>query len=100
MAQGSIFRINQEGYAAGLPVCVASLSTGKITLKDDAGNVLRTFRAEAPDVDPASGDRVQTLELGILEVGEYTLESTGERRAFSVRPGSWTKVTNALIKGL
>ena len=100
MVQGSVFRINQEGYAAGLPVCVAMLSTDKITLQDDAGNVLRTFRAETPDVDPASGDRVRTLDLGVLETGTYTLESAGERRAFSVRRGAWNSVTNALIKGL
>ena len=51
MTPGSVFRLNQEGYAAGLPVFFSALSAEQITLKDDKGNILRTFPAETPDLD-------------------------------------------------
>ena len=100
MTPGSVFRLNQEGYAANLPVFFSALSAEQITLKDHKGNTVRTFPAETPDLDEASGDRVRTLCPGVLEEGTYTLESAGERRSFTVRLEAWRDVTNALIKGL
>ena len=40
----SVFRINQVGYTAGLPVRVAVLTKGPVTLEDEGGKVV--YRAE------------------------------------------------------
>ena len=96
----SVFRISQEGYAAGLPVCAAVLAAEPVLLKNAAGETLRRLCFDAPETDPASGDRVTLLDLGILDEGVYTLENSRESRAITVRPGAWNKVTHALIKGL
>ena len=78
--QDSVFRINQEGYAAGLPVRAAALTSGPVRLKDAAGNSVITFSPEEPREDPASGDRVRILDLGVLPEGAYMLESPEGRR--------------------
>ena len=96
----SVFRVNQEGYETGLPVCAAILTAEPVLLKNAAGEVIRRFSFEAPEPDPASGDRVTLLDLGVLEEGTYTLENSRESRALTVRPGAWKAVTHALIKGL
>ena len=54
----SVIRLNQEGYAPGLPVTAAVLSKGLVLLKNTAGEILRTFIPEISGVDPASGDEV------------------------------------------
>ena len=66
----SEIRINQEGYAAGLPVSAAVLAPGPVTLKNAAGETLRVFSFDPPRTDPASGDQVTLLDLGLLEPGE------------------------------
>ena len=96
----SVFRLNQEGYTAGLPVSVAVLSRDPVILKNAAGEPLGSFMPEIPGMDPASGDEVALLSLGLLPEGAYELQSGPHRRAFTVRPHSWNAVTHALIKGL
>ena len=96
----SAFRINQEGYAAGLPVLAAVLGDGAVTLKNAAGETVRSIALDLPETDPASGDAVTLLDLGVLESGEYELERGGEKRRLTVKPRSWNAVTHALVKGL
>ena len=97
--QHSLFRIDQVGYAAGLPVRVAVLTKAPVRLISGEGRCLRTFQAE-PNFDEASGDRVALADLGPLPEGTYTLQTDGEARAFSVKAKPWKDVTKALIKGL
>ena len=100
MHETPLFRLNQAGYAAGLPVCVAALAEGPVQLIDAYGETLRSFTVHQPPVDPASGDRVTLLDLGILPEGEYCLEGGSERRYLTVSARPWRDVGNALIKGL
>ena len=95
----AVFRINQTGYAEGLPVYAAALTKGSVTLKDEAGNCV--FLKDAiPTKDEASGDEVTLVNLGQLTAGNYTLESAEGKRALTVSEKPWRAVTNALIKGL
>ena len=96
----SAIRIDQEGYAAGLPVTAAVLGASPAVLKNAAGEVVREITFDAPETDPASGDDVTLVFLGVLEEGSYVLECGGNSRAFTVRSGAWNAVTHALIKGL
>ncbi len=96
----SVFRLNQEGYAAGLPVSVAVLSRTPVTLKNASGDVLRTFVPEIRETDPASGDDVALLSLGVLPAGEYELSCGPHSRELHVRAGAWNAVTHGLIRGL
>ena len=96
----SAFRINQEGYAAGLPVRAAVLGEGPVTLKNAAGETVRSITVNTPETDPASGDAVALLDLGMLESGEYELERGEDRRRLTVKSRSWNAVTHALVKGL
>ena len=95
-----LFRVNQTGYAAGLPVRAAALTDGPVLVKDPAGAVLRRFEGRAVLPDEASGDRVRLLDLGTLPEGEYVLECDAGSRAFTVSARPWKEVTRALIKGL
>ena len=94
----SAFRINQTGYAAGLPVCAAVLSRGPVTLKDAAGHSLPLNARLKPD--EASGDAAALLDLGLLDRGSYELACPEGCRTLTVKAKPWTEVTNALIKGL
>ena len=96
----SVFRVNQEGYSTDLPVHAAVLGNGPVVLKNAAGEALRSFSFDAPEPDPASGDPVTLLDLGVLKAGTYTLERGKDRRRLTVQPGSWNAVTHAMIKGL
>ena len=98
--ESSAFRINQEGYIPGLPVVVAVLGKGPVTLKNAAGETVRSVEVVMPETDPASGDAVTPLNLGVLETGAYELECGDARRRLTVSSGSWNAVTHALIKGL
>ena len=69
------FRINQTGYAEGLPVYAAMLTKNSVTLKDDNGKTVPMEEAAAPKPDEASGDEVALVNLGKLKAGTYTLES-------------------------
>ena len=62
-------RLNQTGYAAGLPVQVAVTSDGPLRLTDAGGDVLGELSREETPVDPASGDRVRLINLGLLPPG-------------------------------
>ena len=62
----SVFRVNQTGYAAGLPVHVAVVKSGTVRLRDAQGHLIREqFPAPVP-ADAASGDCVTLLDLGSL----------------------------------
>ena len=80
LCEPSVFRINQEGYAPGLPVTVAVLGNGPVLLKNAAGEIVRSFSFGAPQTDPASGDAVTLVSLGILPEGTYELVSGPCRR--------------------
>ena len=97
--EGPVTRINQEGYAEGLPVYAAILTKGLVELKDEAGNIL-PFEADPLKLDDASDDRVTVADLGMLKTGTYTLESPEGNRTLTVSARPWNAVTKALIKGL
>ncbi len=96
----SKFRVNQTGYAAGLPVHVAVADGSAVCLWDAEGNLIRKIVPEPASMDTASGDRVTLLDLGTLSEGTYTLESGSEKRCITVQKQPWEAVTAALIKGL
>ena len=96
----SLFRINQAGYAAGLPVRVAVLTEGPVTLENENGKTVFRKDSVSLKTDEASGDAVCLLDLGVLPAGTYTLRCGKESRPFTVRPGAWREAGNALIKGL
>ena len=100
MTQTSLFRLNQTGYAEGLPVRFAVIAEGEVTLTDAGGRPVRTWRIEAAPVDEASGDRVTLADAGCLPAGTYYLTHGGEKRPLTVSARPWAAVTNALIKGL
>ncbi len=95
----SKIRINQVGYATGLPQRVILLSEEPLMVRDASGRELRRFEPANLTLDPASGDRVASVDLGITEPGDYTLKCGPETRNITVRKAPWGKVTNALIKG-
>ena len=113
----SKIRINQTGYASSLPVQVAVLAAGPLTLSDSDGKVIKTVTPEPLAFDEASGDDVRLVDLGILPEGEYTLTCTGDAasatgettdtaaspdtaRTIRVSADPWQAITNLLIKGL
>ncbi len=96
----SMFRINQEGYAAGLPARAAALTGASVVLKDASGKTIREFPAEPPRPDEASGDRLRLLDLGLLPEGTYFLTAENESRRLTAARQPWQAVTDALIKGL
>lgn len=93
-------RINQIGYSEGLPVHAAVTAGGPFRLEDESGRIIRSYEAAPAGVDPASGEPVRLLDLGILPRGAYWLRSENEQRRITVSPRPWREVTNALIKGL
>ncbi|MBR5962442.1 MAG: glycoside hydrolase family 9 protein [Clostridia bacterium] len=96
----NVFRINQEGYAEGLPVYAAVLAKEPVTLIDADGKMVPVEKNIALKPDEASGDEVALVNLGELKAGHYTLESTEGKRTLTVSEKPWKAVTNALIKGL
>ncbi len=98
--QGSAIRINQEGYAAGLPVHAAVLAEGRVTLRDETGRTVREIDVKPPETDAASGDRVALVNLGRLGEGVYTLSAGGAAQTIRVRKDPWRAVTDGMIKGL
>ncbi|MBR0266667.1 MAG: glycoside hydrolase family 9 protein [Clostridia bacterium] len=98
--QGSVFRINQEGFVPGLPIHAVLLTDGEVRLKDPEGKTVYTVPHGELREDAASGDRVRLAEIPPLAEGKYTLESGEEQREFAVRARGWREVSNALIKGL
>ncbi|MCR4617989.1 MAG: glycoside hydrolase family 9 protein [Lachnospiraceae bacterium] len=122
--QTMFIRINQLGYASGLPVQIALLSdvasldgieanTAKnscnesrlekqttLILTDTAGNEVKKCTIGKPSYDEASGDCVRLVNIGVLPEGEYYIEFEGQKREISVKKDPWQKVTDALIKGL
>ena len=93
-----VIRVNQAGYAQGLPKHAAVLAEGEALLRDGRGEPIRRYPL-APRADEASGDRVALIELGDLPAGEYTLEAGGALRKITVAPRPWQTAENALIKG-
>ncbi len=96
----SVFRINQTGYAAGLPVHAAVLTQEELFLTDEKGTMIRRFSPCSLSPDEASGDRVVLLDLGLLPEGVYTLSSPSQKRKLTVAQVPWRSVTHALIRGL
>ena len=70
MTPGSVFRINQEGYAANLPVFFSALSAEQITLKDDKGNALNAG---------------STMVSIIIDSDELFWSSVGDSRLYLLR---------------
>ena len=99
-AETSVLRINQEGYTEGLPVSAAVLADGPVILRNAEGETVRIVSVAPPEMDPASGDKVTLLDLGLLEAGDYELQAGAVRRRFAVRSRAWNGVTHALLKGL
>ncbi len=95
-----VFRLNQEDYAAGLPVHAAVLGEGEVFLLDEKGDLFRTIGANVPRLDEASGDRVRLLTFSSLPEGKWTLACGENTRTFTVKKQPWRRVVNALIKGL
>lgn len=93
-------RINQLGYAPGLPKRAALLDQTSARLLDEAGQELRRFDGLRPWFDPASGDRVALIDLGHLAPGEYSLNAGGESRRIRVERRPYSALTGALVKGL
>ena len=100
LMENAYIRINQAGYAAGLPVRAAVLTEGPLTLEKEDGTILRTLESVRLKTDEASQDRMAMVDLGPLPAGRYTLRCGESHREFTVRPGAWWEVGNALIKGL
>ena len=97
--KSELFRLNQVGYAAGLPVHIAVLTGEPLVLKDGSGKVI-PCPVPAPREDRASGDSVCVVNLGVLPEGSYTLSAGGETRRLTVSARPWTEITDALCKAL
>ena len=95
-----VIRINQTGYAEPLPVQVAVLSAGPVSIEDAKGNVIETVETGELPFDEASGDNVKVVNFGVLSAGEYKITCGKETRQIHVKKNPWQDVTNALIKGL
>ena len=93
-------RVNQTGYAAGLPVHAAVISDAAVCLRDAKGNIIKEWVLSPSSVDAASGEKVALLDLGPLPEGSYVLENGREKRGIRVEKQPWEAVTAALIKGL
>ena len=93
-------RINQLGYAPGLPKRAALLDQTSARLLDEAGQELRRFDGLRPWFDPASGDRVALIDLGHLAPGDYCLSAGEESRRIRVERRPYSALTGALVKGL
>ena len=94
-----VFRINQTGYAAGMPVYIAFLGEGTVRLTDGSGRLLRELHQMPSPIDQSSGDPVSVLDLGILPEGCYTLENNGFVRKISVLKNPWQPVVDMMVKG-
>ena len=95
-----VFRVNQTGYAAGLPVHAAAVTDGPIRLLDFEGQALKEWKTGPAPLDAASDEPVKLLDMGMLPEGTYWLESGGEVRSITVQNQPWKAVTAAMIKGL
>ena len=99
--QLSNIRINQTGYSDALPVHLAVLSEGLLTLSKDGGLPCFPVEIVAPETDESSGDKVTIVNFGVLPEGEYSAQCGEEyARHITVKKNPWKDVTNALIKGL
>ncbi len=72
-------RVNQTGYAAGLPIHAAVITDADVCLWDAKGNKIKNWASCPSSVDAASGERVALLDLGPLPAGSYVLENSGEK---------------------
>jgi len=93
-------RVNQTGYAVGLPIQAAVIADAAVCLRDAKGNIIKEWVLSPSSVDAASGEKVALLDLSPLPEGSYVLENGGERRGIRVEQRPWEAVTAALIKGL
>ena len=93
-------RVNQTGYAVGLPIQAAVIADAAVCLRDAKGNIIKEWVLSPSSVDAASGEKVALLDLSPLPEGSYVLENGGERRGIRVEKRPWEAVTAALIKGL
>ena len=98
-AGNPLFRINQTGYAAGLPVTAAVLSGGPVYITDENGTVLRVLTPEPPQADEASGEHVTLAQAEGLKEGTCRLVCGKEKRKIRVLKKPWQAIGNALIKG-
>ena len=93
-------RVNQVGYAAGLPQRVVLLTDEPLIICDHTGKELRRLVPDPPAADAASGEAVTQADLGLRDSGTYFLMAGAERRTVSVQQEPWAGITNALIRGL
>ena len=93
-------RVNQVGYAAGLPQRVVLLTDEPLIICDHMGKELRRLVPDPPAADAASGEAVTQADLGLRASGTYFLMTGGERRTVRVQQEPWAGITNALIRGL
>ncbi|MBP5179557.1 MAG: glycoside hydrolase family 9 protein [Lachnospiraceae bacterium] len=96
----SKIRVNMMGYLPGLSKNVVVLSDDDLTVFDDKGYEVRSFKNLNLKFDDASGDSVASIDLGDLPEGKYLLKSGDTERKISVQKKAYSDVTNALIKGL
>lgn len=80
-----VIRINQTGYAEPLPVQVAVLSAGPVSIEDAKGNVIETVETGELPFDEASGDNVKVVNFGVLSAGEYRITCGKETRQIHVK---------------
>ena len=99
-ATPSKIRVNMMGYLPGLSKNVVVLSDDDLTVFDDQGNEVKSFKNLNLKFDDASGDNVTSIDLGDLPEGKYLLKSGDTERKISVQKKAYSDVTNALIKGL
>ena len=96
----SKIRVNMMGYLPGLSKNVVVLSDDDLTVFDDKGYEVKSFKNLNLKFDDASGDSVASIDLGDLPEGKYLLKSGDTERKISVQKKAYSDVTNALIKGL
>ena len=70
----SKIRVNMMGYLPGLSKNVVVLSDDDLTVFDDKGYEVRSFKNLNLKFDDASGDSVASIDLGDLPEGKYQTE--------------------------
>ena len=77
-----VFRINQTGYAAGMPVYIAFLGEGTVRLTDGSGRLLRELHQMPSPIDQSSGDPSWTLGFCLKAAIHLKIMDLPERSRF------------------
>lgn len=94
------FRIDQAGYAVGLPKPAAVLTEETVLLETEDGEELRRWEGLQLKFDRAAGENVALIDLGDLREGKYYLCCGEIRREVRVEKQPWQAAADALVKGL